>query len=91
MGLGERIIKFSTERKISFDGESYHLRLPIDIVKTLLKFLTKITNVHWSGIWKNRNRLHVILTFDLENFDEDMSKNTLDNERIEDEYVVLRS
>lgn len=90
MELGERIEEYSTERKVSFDGDSYHLRLPIDIIKILLKFLTDITNVHWSGIWKNKNRLHIVLSFSLENYEE-RDEEIFDEEKIpNDEYVVLR-
>jgi len=84
--LGDRIEELSIERKISFDGKSYHSRIPIEIVQTLEKLGTKIENVRWDGVWKNQNNLHIVLTFSTENNESDVTE----SENSEDDYVVLQ-
>ncbi len=91
MKLGERIEEFSAERKISFDGECYHLRLPIDIMKTVRKYVENILNVHWSGIWKNDDWLYVVLGFKMkETVKETKSEKITVKQNDDGDYVVLK-
>lgn len=85
MELGEKVAEFSGERKISFDGECYHSRWPLEIIKILKQYGVELNNVQWEGVWKKENELHIVLVF-FERRESEESKTENDT----DDYVVLK-
>lgn len=85
MDLGGRISKFTANRKISFDGECYHSRLPLEIVKILQQYGVELSNVQWEGVWMAGKSFRVILIFGEKIILKEASKTTEDND-----YVVLK-
>ena len=88
MDLGDRIEEFSAERKISFDGECYHIRLPLELIETIKKKKIKPSKVHWEFSWWDGTSLHVVLTFGQKK-DNDIENQTNDNDS-DGDYVVLK-
>jgi len=85
MELGDRINKFVANRKISFDGECYHSRIPLEIIKLLQQYGVKLNDVQWEGIWKDGKSFHIVLTFSSEQ-NKEASKTTTE----EDDYITLK-
>lgn len=87
MELGKRIEEFSAKRKVSPDGECFHLRFPIDMMRIVKKYVENIRNVHWNGIWKNDNWLYVVLGFQIK---ETKSEKITVKQNDDGDYVVLK-
>ena len=87
MELGERIEKISIQRKISFDGKSYHSRILLELIQALEKFGAKVESVLWDGIWKDFSSLHVVLTFSTE---ENVSHENQTESENSDDYVEIQ-
>jgi hypothetical protein len=83
--LGDRINKFMANRKISYDGECYHTRIPLEIIKILQQYGVKLNGVQWEGVWKDEKSFHVILTISLE-----QNKETSKTVTTEDDYITLK-
>ena len=91
MDLGDRIEEFSAERKIYYDGECFHQRLPIKLIKILRKFIKKVVSVHWEGVWKNDDWLYVVLCFRIKEIEKKSKIEKMTVKESDDgEYVVLR-
>lgn len=86
MELGDRIIEFVKKRKISFDGQCYHSRIPLKIIKLLQQYGVKLNGVQWEGIWKDGKRFHIVLTFSSEQNKETSKTATTE----EDDYIILK-
>jgi hypothetical protein len=84
--LGERVIEFVKKRKISFDGQCYHSRIPLKIIKFLEECDVKPDSVQWEGIWGDGKIFHVVLTFGKKKGFEKPSKNSTED----DDYIVLQ-
>jgi hypothetical protein len=85
MELGDRVIEFVKKRKISFDGQCYHSRIPLKIIKFLQQYGIKLNGVQWEGIWSDGKNFHIVLTFGEKQSSKEISKNSTD-----DDYVVLK-
>lgn len=59
----ERILEFNKDRKVSFDNECHHARIPLELVKTVKKEGLDTSKVHWEGAWKDKGRVFVVLAF----------------------------
>ena len=91
MKLGKKIAEFSDDRKISFDGTCYHLRLPLEIMKMLQQNFAVTDSVLLKGAWKDETGIHVVLTFSSKEKTTPQKeiKEALE-ETDEDDYVVLK-
>ncbi|MBI5355549.1 MAG: hypothetical protein HZB68_03790 [Candidatus Aenigmarchaeota archaeon] len=87
MELGDRINKFVANRKISFDGECYHSRIPLKIIKFLQQYCVELNGVQWEGVWKDGKCFHIVLTFGEKLSSKETSK-TITTE--EDDYIILK-
>ena len=86
MELGDRISKFLASRKISYDGECYHTRIPLEIIKILQQNGVKLNGVRWEGIWKDEKCFHIVLTFGEVQSSKEKTKTVTED----DDYVVLK-
>lgn len=86
MELGNRVTEFVKKRKISFDGQCYHSRIPLKIIKFLQRYGVRLNGVQWEGIWGDGKIFHVVLTFGEEQSYKETSKNSTEDE----DYIVLK-
>ena len=89
--LGDRIIEFITYRKISFDGECHHSRIPLEIVKILEQYSVQLNGVQWEGVWRDKNKFHIVLTFGTaEAEQQSQSENVTEEIDQDSDYVILK-
>lgn len=89
--LGEMISEFISDRKISFDGECYHSRIPMEIMKIVQQHGVNLNSVQWEGVWKDGNKFHVVLTFKTTEAQKQFQSETITEENNpEKDYVILK-
>ncbi|AJZ76199.1 hypothetical protein [Candidatus Nitrosotenuis cloacae] len=89
--LGERVSEYISDRKISFDGECYHSRIPLEIMKIVIQYGVNLNSVQWEGVWKDGNKLHVVLSFKMAEAAKQSKSETIPEENNpEKDYVVLK-
>ncbi len=85
----KRVTEFSANRKISYDGECYLTRVPLEIMKTLQHYNDDTDKAHWEGVWNDGKKRYVILSFEHENTDDNKEEYESIEEDEEKNYVIL--
>lgn len=87
MELEEKVLEFSTIKKASFDGKSYLIRLPAELVRILEERKIPVENILLEGIWNLKNNtLCVLMIFG----EKPENEKKPANEKEDEDYVVLR-
>lgn len=84
MGLGILLQEFNKLRRISFDGECYHLRIPLKIIALLKKEGFSSERATFETLWRNERKMHLVLTF------EPKSDEKPDEKTEEDDYIEIK-